>query len=103
MKKLLSGLIYSLLGLCAIVILGIIVFNIYYDLLNHRAKNQLTVVQTLTDNGFSYRDLNKNGRLDLYEDSRVSVEVRVSDLIKQMNLEEKVGLMWHPPIGVGTK
>jgi len=103
MKKLLSGFIYFLLGLCAIVILGIIVFNIYYDLLNHRAKNELTVVQTLTDKGFTYRDLNKNGRLDLYEDSRVSVEDRVSDLMKQMNLEEKVGLMWHPPIGVGTK
>ena len=101
MNKLLSGIVYFLLGLCALVIIGIIVFNLNYDLLNYRAKKQLMVVKTLNYNGFTYRDLNKNGRLDPYEDSRLSVEDRVGDLIKQMNLAEKVGLMWHPSIGVG--
>ena len=53
--------------------------------------------------GFNYRDLNHNGKLDVYEDSRQATEARVEDLLAQMNLEEKVGMFWHPPIGVGRK
>lgn len=34
-------------------------------------------------------DLNKNGRMDVYEDPKVDVERRISDLIAQMSLEEK--------------
>ncbi len=43
----------------------------------------------------TYRDLNKNGRLDPYEDPRRPVEERVEDLLGQMALEEKAGLMFH--------
>ena len=50
-----------------------------------------------------FRDLNKNGRLDPYEDQRRPVAERVDDLLGQMTLEEKAGLMFHPfmPIGEG--
>jgi beta-glucosidase len=34
-------------------------------------------------------DLNKNGRLDLYEDSRAPIDRRVEDLLSRMTLEEK--------------
>ena len=34
-------------------------------------------------------DLNKNGRKDIYEDSAASIDRRVEDLLKQMNLDEK--------------
>src|SRR5918995_1580361 len=34
-------------------------------------------------------DLNKNGRMDVYENPKVDVERRISDLLSQMNLEEK--------------
>jgi beta-glucosidase len=34
-------------------------------------------------------DLNKNGTLDPYEDSRVPVEARIDDLLSRMTLEEK--------------
>ncbi len=34
-------------------------------------------------------DLNKNGRVDIYEDSSQSVEARVADLLSQMTVEEK--------------
>jgi beta-glucosidase len=44
-----------------------------------------------TSDGFTYRDLNKNGKLDIYEDRRQPVAARVDDLLKQMNLEEKAG------------
>ncbi len=41
----------------------------------------------------SFRDLNKNGSLDKYEDWRLSVGERIEDLMGQMTLEEKVGMM----------
>ncbi len=45
-----------------------------------------------------FRDLNGNGRVDPYEDPARPVEERVEDLLAQMTLEEKAGLMFHPPI-----
>ena len=45
-----------------------------------------------------HRDLNGNGRLDPYEDPAQPLEARVADLLSQMTLEEKAGLMFHPPI-----
>jgi beta-glucosidase len=50
---------------------------------------------TLTENGLTFRDLNKNGKLDPYEDPRNPIEERVADLVQQMTLEEKAGLMFH--------
>ena len=55
---------------------------------------------TLTENGHTFRDLNKNGRLDPYEDSRLPIDERVEDLITQMTLEEKAGLMFHTMISM---
>ncbi|HSQ19548.1 MAG TPA: glycoside hydrolase family 3 N-terminal domain-containing protein, partial [Blastocatellia bacterium] len=34
-------------------------------------------------------DLNKNGRLDVYEDPQAPIEKRIDDLLRQMNLDEK--------------
>ena len=48
-----------------------------------------------------FRDLNKNGRLDPYEDARLPIAERVDDLLAQMTLEEKAGLMFHTIIPVG--
>ena len=46
------------------------------------------------NNHFTYRDLNKNGKLDVYEDIRQSAAARVNDLLLQMTLPEKAGLMF---------
>ena len=54
----------------------------------------------LTENGYAFRDLNKNDKLDPYEDSRLDIDKRVADLLGQMTLEEKVGLMFFPIIGM---
>ena len=43
--------------------------------------------------GISYYDLNKNGHLDIYENPALAVEERVSALLSQMTIEEKVGQM----------
>ena len=47
-----------------------------------------------TENGFTFRDLNKNGKLDVYEDPRQPIESRVDDLLAQMTLEEKAGMLF---------
>jgi beta-glucosidase len=46
------------------------------------------------EDGFAFRDLNKNGKLDIYEDPRQPIESRVEDLLGQMTLEEKAGTMF---------
>lgn len=43
----------------------------------------------------TYRDLNKNGKKDIYEDASQPIEKRVEDLLSQMNVEEKAGLMFN--------
>ena len=50
--------------------------------------------------GTAFRDLNKNGRLDPYEDPRRPIEERVEDLLSQMTLEEKAGMMFHAMVGM---
>ena len=47
----------------------------------------------LFDSGLRFKDLNKNGRIDVYEDWRRPVNERVSDLLSQMTLEEKAGML----------
>ena len=49
----------------------------------------------ITKDGLKFRDLNKNGTLDRYEDWRLPVEQRVADLVSRMTVEEKTGLMIH--------
>jgi len=57
----------------------------------------LSEVNNLTIDGQEFRDLNKNGQLDIYEDHRNLPRDRANDLLRKMTLEEKVGQMFHPP------
>jgi beta-glucosidase len=50
-------------------------------------------VSIIQQGDFKYKDLNKNNELDIYEDWRKPIEERISDLIGQMTLEEKVGML----------
>ncbi len=58
----------------------------------------LTLLFGCTQNGSKetthFRDLNKNGKLDIYEDTTQSIDARVNDLLGQMTLEEKAGEMF---------
>ncbi|MEO0572594.1 MAG: glycoside hydrolase family 3 N-terminal domain-containing protein [Bacteroidota bacterium] len=49
---------------------------------------------TLNRNGTTFRDLNKNGKLDVYEDKNADIEARIDNLLSQMNLEEKAGSLF---------
>ena len=41
-------------------------------------------------------DLNKNGKMDVYEDPSQPVKKRVNDLLRRMTLDEKIGQLWQP-------
>jgi len=49
----------------------------------------------ITQGGQQFRDLNKNGVLDPYEDWRLTPQQRARDLVSRMTLEEKAGTMMH--------
>ncbi len=61
-------------------------------LVDELVGQQSGIVQT--ENGVTFRDLNKNGKLDIYEDPRQPVDTRVEDLLGRMTLEEKAGLLF---------
>lgn len=50
-------------------------------------------VQILKINNLTFKDLNKNGKLDPYEDWRLPYSTRSKDLLSKMTVEEKVGFM----------
>ncbi|MCK7530211.1 MAG: hypothetical protein MZV63_03725 [Marinilabiliales bacterium] len=92
----------SLLGLVIIVAFSTI---IYINISNSRiAKASLKLagpeVKTISVDGITVRDLNKNGKLDPYEDKRNSIDVRVNNLVSQMTLEEKAGTMFMTMISM---
>ncbi len=58
-------------------------------------------VKIMEQDGYRFKDLNKNNELDRYEDWRLPVDDRVADLCSQMTLEEKVGLMLISTINMG--
>jgi beta-glucosidase len=103
MKKTFRVIARIILWLGGLLLFAFLFFQLYYFVLNSKAKRQLSEVEVLEVDGFQFRDLNKNGKLDVYEDSRQNVEARVNDILSQMTIEEKVGMMWHPPIGVGAE
>lgn len=56
-------------------------------------------VTILEDDGYAFKDLNKNGELDAYEDWRLDNETRAADLAAQLPLEQIFGLMLHGDVG----
>lgn len=52
-------------------------------------------VKILTVDRLAFKDLNKNGKLDLYEDWRLPVEERAKDLASKLSVEQIAGLMLY--------
>lgn len=52
-------------------------------------------VKIIAQDRYAFKDLNKNGTLDAYEDWRLPVNERAQDLAKQMSLEDIAGLMLY--------
>ena len=52
-------------------------------------------IKILSVDGLPFKDLDKNGRLDKYEDWRLSAEERSKDLASKMTVEQIAGLMLY--------
>lgn len=55
-------------------------------------------VKLIQVDGLAFKDLNRNGKLDLYEDWRQGDSARAVDLAGQLNIESLAGLMYHHSI-----
>ncbi|GGC84962.1 glycoside hydrolase family 3 protein [Enterococcus wangshanyuanii] len=60
--------------------------------LGYAADSGVTLIE---QDGFAFKDLNKNGRLDPYEDWRLPIEERIEDLVTHLSVEEMAGLMLY--------
>lgn len=52
-------------------------------------------VTLVEERGFAFKDLNRNGVLDPYEDWRIPTEKRIGDLVTRMSVEQIAGLMLY--------
>lgn len=52
-------------------------------------------MKIITVNGLRFKDLNRNGKLDKYEDWRLPADVRAKDLAKRMSVAQIAGLMLY--------
>jgi len=100
MRKIWKVLKFLLLGILAILVVG---FAVLYFSKKSESKSNMELLgaeaPTLNESGISFRDLNKNGKMDIYENRNASIDERVNDIVGQMNLEEKAGLMYVNMIG----
>lgn len=103
MRKIFKVLAYLFSGIVGLILLGIAIFHSYYAVVSSRNMAELGPEAPIrTEKGFTFRDLNKNGKLDPYEDSRLPTDKRVEDLLSQMTLEEKAGMMFITMIGMNS-
>ena len=80
-----------------------------------KVNNQITLgyaeasgVKIILKEGLPFKDLNKNGVVDIYEDWRVNVNERAKDLASKMSIDQIAGLMLYsghqaipmPPAGM---
>ena len=104
MKKTLKIIGFTLVSLIVVII---VVFQIFGAVKAKKAKELYAKLgeeaPTMTIDGHSFRDLNKNTKLDVYEDSRAAIDDRISDLITQMTLEEKAGCLFVSMIGMTSE
>jgi beta-glucosidase len=91
-SSLLKRLLFVVLGLLVLVVVGAYVRWKWIANANHKLLGER--VLTIGSQGHRYRDLNKNGQLDPYEDNRLPTAARVDNLVSLMTLEEKAGLMF---------
>ncbi len=68
-----------------------------YQLITQRDGATLGYVSApiLEKNGYAFKDLNRNGVLDVYEDWRKPAAERARDLASQLSIEEIAGLMLY--------
>src|SRR3954465_5749912 len=76
----------------------IILFNLIVciTILSTASAQQDTTERFIAVGNLRFRDFNKNGKLDVYEDYRKPVEQRAQDLLSKMTMEEKLVQLQSP-------
>ena len=59
-------------------------------------------VLLLTEDGYRFKDLNRDGALNPYEDWRLDSATRAGDLLARMSLAQKAGLMMHGTLSLNS-
>src|SRR5699024_869491 len=85
----------------------ILVENKQGKTLGYSPSSGITIIE---EDGLKFKDLNKNGKLDKYEDWRLTSDERAKDLATQMSVEQIAGLMLYsahqmlptPDVGFGA-
>ncbi|HKK42812.1 MAG TPA: glycoside hydrolase family 3 C-terminal domain-containing protein [Bacteroidales bacterium] len=97
MKKIFRILIKVLLALVGLILVIVIVAGLYMysNFVNVDKSDSFrdVAVKEITAGGYSFLDLNRNGKLDIYEDNRNPMNERVSDLLSQMTSDEKIRML----------
>ena len=91
------------------LLLAIVIINTNaqtkHGLVSKLKPNQSQPIQIDTTERFisvgslRFRDFNRNGKLDMYEDYRKPIELRAQDLLSKMTMEEKLAQLQCPWIG----
>lgn len=55
-------------------------------------------IPLIHENGAQFRDLNRDGVLEPYEDWRLPIAARAADLLSRMTVQEKAGAMMHSTV-----
>lgn len=99
LKIALKVLLWVLGFIVVIAIIGAIYINKANLNIDKKDKFSKIEIKELSSGGYTFKDLNRNGALDIYEDVRQPVEARVNDLLSQMTLEEKIRIAKGSGIG----
>ena len=97
--KAIRRIVFGLVGGISIGLLGstaLIFVAVWRD---NRALSQLLPGPPRIEvDGLRLRDLDRNGRIDPYEDPRAPISQRVTDLLSRMSRAEKASLLLAPPL-----
>ncbi len=97
MKKTLKILVRVLIAVLGLAVVIVIAAALYFNsnIINSekRGKYKGPDIKEITDKDYTFRDLNRNDELDIYEDARLSLDERANDLLSQMTLDEKIRLL----------
>ena len=82
----------NLYSMKSLVLTGLLATSFFGHAQNQPVLERKTI-EIIQKGKFQFKDLNKNKKLDRYEDLRLPIQERVKDLVSQMTLEEKIGFM----------
>lgn len=65
------------------------------ETLGYSPESGVTLIER---DGYAFKDMNKNGELDAYEDWRLDDDTRIADLVSKLGMNDMAGLMLFPGV-----